>query len=258
MYPADPAGEQRSAHICASVFGDLKSTPLILVVEDDWRIGAFVDRALRHQGYDVRLVRDGSSALALALDGDSPDLVILDLVLPDIDGVEVARELRRRSAVPILILTALDSLADRVRGLDAGADDYLVKPFELEELLARVRAMLRRQSATRQVTLLGRLTYHGIGVDRDRREATVHGQAVHLRNREFELLTYFVRNPERVLSRAELREEVWGDDFPGDSNVIEVTVGHLRRKLEGHGLSGIIHTVRPIGYMLRWTTEHRP
>jgi two-component system response regulator MprA len=224
-------------------------------VEDDWRIGAFLDRALRHRGYEVQLVRDGSAALALAMNGDSPDLVILDLMLPDIDGVEVAHQLRSRSAIPILVLTARDSVADRVRGLDAGADDYLVKPFALEELLARVRAMLRRQATTTSANPRGRLVYHAIVVDRDTREASVQGRRVHLRNREFELLTYFVRNPERALSRRELREEVWGDDFPGDSNVIEVTIGHLRRNLEEHGLARVIHTVRPIGYMLRWPAE---
>jgi two-component system, OmpR family, response regulator MprA len=236
-------------------FPRVEVTARILVVEDDWRIGAFLDRALRHRGYDVQLVRDGSAALALTTNGDSPDLVILDLMLPDIDGVEVAHRLRSRSAIPILVLTARDSVADRVRGLDAGADDYLVKPFALDELLARVRAMLRRQKTARAAQHRGRLTYHAITVDRDTREANVQGRRVRLRNREFELLTYFVRNPGRVLSRQELREEVWGDDFPGDSNVIEVTIGHLRRKLEEHGLPRVIHTVRPIGYMLRWPAE---
>jgi two-component system response regulator MprA len=232
----------------------LKSTPRILVVEDDWRIGAFLDRALRHRGYAVQLVRDGSSALALTANS-MPDLVILDLMLPDIDGLDVAHQLRARSTVPILALTARDTVADRVRGLDAGADDYLVKPFALEELLARVRAMLRRQTTADVANRRGRLAYHAIVVDRDTREATVLGERVQLRNREFELLSYFMRNPERALSRRELREEVWGDDFPGDSNVIEVTIGHLRRKLDEHGLPRVIHTVRPIGYMLRWPNE---
>jgi two-component system response regulator MprA len=232
----------------------LNATPRILVVEDDWRIGAFLDRALRHRGYEVQLVRDGSSALTVTTTS-SPDLVILDLMLPDIDGLDVAHQLRSRSSVPILALTARDTVADRVRGLDAGADDYLVKPFALEELLARIRAMLRRQTTANVANRRGRLVYHAIVVDRDTREANVLGQRVHLRNREFELLSYFMRNPERALSRRELREEVWGDDFPGDSNVIEVTIGHLRRKLDEQGLPQVIHTVRPIGYMLRWPNE---
>jgi two-component system response regulator MprA len=229
--------------------------PRILVVEDDWRIGAFLDRALTHRGYEVQLVRDGSSALTVACNGLGADLVILDLMLPDVDGLDVAYQLRLKSAVPILVLTARDSIADRVRGLDAGADDYLVKPFALEELLARIRAMLRRQASSGSANRRGRIAYHELVVDADTREALVGDQSLQLRNREFELLSYFVRNPERALSRRELREEVWGDDFPGGSNVIEVTIGQVRRKLGEHGLSGVIHTVRPIGYMLRWPAE---
>jgi two-component system response regulator MprA len=234
----------------------LNVPPRILVVEDDWRIGAFVDRALSHRGYAVQVVREGTAALALTGDGTSPDLVILDLMLPDMDGIEVARRLRSRTQVPILVLTARDTIADRVRGLDAGADDYLVKPFALEELLARVRAMLRRVHATTSAKLKGRLTFGDLSLDQDSREATVGGRKLHLRNREFELLGYFVRNPGRVLTRRELREEVWGDDFPGDSNVIEVTIGQVRRKLEANGAARMIQTVRPIGYILRlpsWT-----
>jgi two-component system, OmpR family, response regulator MprA len=227
----------------------------ILVVEDDWRIGAFLDRALTHEGYQVHLVRDGGGALEAGCRGVGPDLIILDLMLPDIDGVDVAHELRSRSAVPILMLTARDSIADRVRGLDAGADDYLVKPFALDELLARVRAMLRRQVSGRTSNRPGRVSYHALVVDDATREAFVGERQLHLRNREFELLGYLVRNPGRVLSRRELREEVWGDDFPGGSNVIEVTVGHLRRKLELQGAPEVIHTVRPVGYMLRWPPD---
>jgi len=225
------------------------------VVEDDWRIGAFLDRALSHRGYVVQVVREGGAALEVTINSQSPDLVILDLMLPDMDGLEVAHRLRSRSEIPILMLTARDTVADRVRGLDAGADDYLVKPFALEELLARVRAMLRRQTSTMSAQRRGRLTYHAIVLDRDTRETTLLGQRAQLRNREFELLSYFMRNPERALSRRELRDEVWGDDFPGDSNVIEVTVGNLRRRLEDYGLPRVIHTVRPIGYMLRWPTD---
>jgi two-component system, OmpR family, response regulator MprA len=225
--------------------------PRILVIEDDWRIGAFLDRALRHRGYDVQVVREGSTALKLSASGVEPDLVILDLMLPDISGFEVAKQLRSRSSVPILVLTARDAVADRVRGLDLGADDYLIKPFALEELLARVRAALRRVANADATARRGRIIYGDVIIDQDTHEALVGEQRLELRNREYDLLAYFVRNPERVLSRHELREEVWGDDFPGDSNVIEVTVGSLRRKLEAGGAADVIRTVRAIGYMLR-------
>jgi two-component system, OmpR family, response regulator MprA len=222
----------------------------ILVVEDDYRIASFLDRALSHSRYDVKIVREGAVGLALA-ENDLPDLVILDLMLPDIDGLEVARQLRARSGVPILMLTARDSVAERVDGLEAGADDYLIKPFALDELLARVRAMLRRLNVNAAAGRRGQLEYRDVRVDQDTRDASRGGRRLQLRNREFELLAYFLRNPERALSRRELRDEVWGDDFPGDSNVIEVTVGQLRQKLESGGAPRLIQTIRPIGYMLR-------
>jgi two-component system response regulator MprA len=222
----------------------------ILVVEDDRRIAAFLDRALSHVGYGVQLAFDGSSGLQLALD-TSPDLIILDLVLPDADGVDIARAIRARQAMPILILTALDAVADRVRGLDAGADDYLVKPFALEELLARLRALLRQQARHADAARHGTLDFADVHLDQDTREATRAGRPLRLRNREFELLAYLLRHPGRAISRLELRQEVWGEDFPGGSNVIEVTMGQLRRKLEAGGEARLIHTVRPVGYMLR-------
>jgi two-component system response regulator MprA len=222
----------------------------VLVVEDDRRIAAFLDRALSHTGYNVQVAREGAGGLALAA-AHRPDLVILDLMLPDVDGIEVARQLRSRSNVPILVLTARGSVADRVDGLDAGADDYLVKPFSLDELLARVRALLRRLNVNASAGRRGRLEYADVLVDQDTRDATRSGRHLRLRNREYELLTYFLRHPERALSRRELRDEVWGADFPGDSNVIEVTIGQLRHKLELDGSHRLIQTVRPIGYMLR-------
>jgi two-component system, OmpR family, response regulator MprA len=226
----------------------------VLVVEDDRRIAAFLDRELSHHGYSVQVVRDGSTALALAVH-DTPNLIILDLGLPDMDGIEVARFLRARSPVPILVLTARDTVADRVRGLDAGADDYLVKPFALEELLARVRAMFRRLAANTAATRRGLLEYADVVVDQDARDASRGGQRLHLRKREFDLLAHFLRNPERAVTRRELRDEVWGEAFPGDSNVIEVTVAHLRRVLEADSAPRLIHTVPRIGYILRLGVE---
>jgi two-component system response regulator MprA len=228
-----------------------------VVVEDDRRIAAFLDRALSHTGYHVQVARDGCAGLDLATRA-APDLVILDLILPDMDGLEVARQLRARSSVPILMLTARAGVADRVDGLDAGADDYLIKPFALEELLARVRSMLRRLDVNARALRRGELAYADLRIDQDTREAFRGERDLRLRNREFELLAYFLHNPERAISRGELRDEVWGEDFPGDSNVIDVTLGHLRQKMEADGQPRLIHTVRPVGYMLRLESEARP
>jgi two-component system response regulator MprA len=225
----------------------------ILVIEDDRRIAAFLDRALTHVGYSVRLASDGSSGMA-QVDHEEPELVILDLMLPDADGMDIARELREQTQTTILMLTARDAVNDRVQGLDAGADDYLVKPFALEELLARVRALLRQRVRRIDAARRGVLEYADVRLDQDTREAARAGRPLHLRNREFELLAYLMRNPQRAVSRVELRQEVWGDDFPGSSNVIEVTIGDLRRKLEQGGADRLIHTVRPVGYMLRSST----
>jgi two-component system response regulator MprA len=222
----------------------------VLVVEDDPRLAAFLDRALTRAGYRVELVSDGLTALAAA-QAAPPDVVLLDVMLPELDGLEVARRLRANGGVPILMLTARDGVGDRVQGLDAGADDYLVKPFALEELLARLRALLRGRALAVAEARRGVLSYADVRLDQDTREVTRGGRRVELRNMAFELLAYFLRNPGRVLSRRELLEEVWGYDFLGDSNVIEVTVGHLRQRLEAGGEPRLIHTVRPIGYVLR-------
>jgi two-component system, OmpR family, response regulator MprA len=226
------------------------TAPLVLVVEDDHRISAFLDRALVQAGYRVALAADGTAALALA-EHSRPDVVVLDLMLPGLDGLEVARRLRAGGGVPILMLTARDGIDDRVQGLDAGADDYLVKPFALEELLARLRALLRGRALAVAETRRGVLTYADVSLNQDTREVMRGERRVELRNKAFELLAYFLRAPERVISRRELLEEVWGYDFLGDSNVIEVTVGQLRQKLEAGGEPRVIQTVRPIGYILR-------
>ena len=224
--------------------------PRVLVVEDDHRIAAFLDRALVQAGYRVAVAADGPAALAAA-DTTPPEVVVLDLMLPGLDGLEVARRLRAGGGVPILMLTARDGVDDRVQGLDAGADDYLVKPFALEELLARLRALLRGRALAVADTRRGILSYADITLDQDTREVKRGERPVELRNKAFELLAYFLRNPGRVVSRRELLEEVWGYDFLGDSNVIEVTVGQLRQKLEAAGEPRVIQTIRPVGYILR-------
>jgi two-component system, OmpR family, response regulator MprA len=226
----------------------------VLVVEDDRRIAAFLDRALTQQGYAVEVAGDGTVALTTA-ERQAPDLVVLDVTLPGIDGLQVARRLREAGPVPILMLTARDSVADRVDGLDAGADDYLVKPFALDELLARLRALLRRRATDAAAVRKGVLEFGDVRLDQDSRSATRGTRRLELRNKEMELLACFLRNPERVLSRREIFEEVWGSDFLGDSNVIEVTVGHLRQKLEAGGAPRLIHTVRPVGYTLHATAD---
>ena len=222
----------------------------VLLVEDDFRISVFVQRALVQAGYEVQAVADGLAALVLASQ-TSPDVVVLDVMLPGLDGLEVARRLRAKQATPILILTARDAVGDRVQGLDAGADDYLVKPFAVEELLARLRALLRRRHVDAAERRRGVLNFADLRLDQDSHQVERGGRTLELRHLEFELLAYLLRHPGRVLSRRELFEEVWGYDFLGDTNVIEVTVGHLRQKLETNDQPRLIHTVRSAGYVLR-------
>jgi two-component system, OmpR family, response regulator MprA len=226
--------------------GEMSVQARILVVDDDPRIAASVRRALVYEGYEVRVAADGRAALDLARD-QQPDLVVLDLMLPRIDGMEVCRRLRADGDVPILMLTARDGTADRVQGLDSGADDYLVKPFAYEELLARVRALLRRR-APRQDHVL---RFAETELDADAHEARRGARTLTLTALEFELLKHFLQNPRRVLSRGQLLDAVWGFDFSASSNVVDVYVGYLRAKLEEHGEPRLIHTVRGVGYVLR-------
>jgi two-component system response regulator MprA len=224
----------------------MAETPHILVVDDDSRIAASVRRALIYEGYDVDVAANGRGALDKALER-APDVVVLDLMLPDIDGLEVCRRLRADSDVPILMLTARDGTRDRVSGLDTGADDYLVKPFAYEELLARVRALLRRRttSATR--------TQRFVDLTLDPAGHTVHRgpRLVDLTALEFELLHYFMRHPRQVLSRSQLLDGVWGFDAETTSNLVDVYVGYLRAKLEEAEEPRLLHTVRGVGYVLR-------
>jgi two-component system response regulator MprA len=223
----------------------------VLVVDDDPRITSLLRRALRFAGHTVRVAQDGPEGLALA-EATAPDLVILDLMLPGLDGLEVCRRLRAVADTPILMLTARDDIPDRVLGLDAGADDYLVKPFALEELLARVRALLRRAAeAPEQEEEPETLRFADLTLDTGARCMERGGRSTPLSTTEFKLLRLFMHHPGHVLTRERLMERVWGLDFPGESNVLEVYIRYLRVKLEQDGLPRLIHTVRGTGYVLR-------
>jgi DNA-binding response OmpR family regulator len=228
------------------MMSEYERSPRILVVEDDQDIADVLQRSLRMEGYEVRTAGDGLAALDEA-HGFLPDVVILDLGLPRLDGIEVARELRRDDDVPILMLTARDALDSRVEGLDAGADDYLVKPFERQELLARIRALLRRRPPRGSAPLrVGDLT-----LNPDTHEVERAARSVELTQREFELLEYMMRNERIVISRQRLLDEVWGYDPFSTTNTIEVFVSNLRRKLEADGEPRLLHTIRGAGYVLR-------
>jgi len=237
----------------------VEATRRILLVEDEPAISGFVRRGLIFEGYDVHVVEDGRQALD-AIRDQPPDLLILDLMLPNLDGIDVTRRIRaaesadRSSRLPILMLTARDSIADRVAGLDAGADDYLVKPFDFEELVARVRALLRRTQ--QPVTGPGNeiLQFDDIIVDLTSRTVTRGDNQMELTPREFDLLVLFLRHPNQVLTRSTLMQRVWGEDFFGESNVLEVVIGNLRRALEFGDSSRVIQTVRGVGYVLRQRT----
>ena len=217
----------------------------ILVVDDDPKIRSVLGRGLRFEGYDVQIAASGQEALQLAR--DTPfDLVVLDLTMPRMDGLEVCRRLRRGVSIPILMLTARDAVADRIVGLDSGADDYLTKPFDFEELLAHVRALLRRtQPQSGEI-----LTFADLRLDTGTREAERGGRRVDLTTREYELLLLFMRHPRQVLLRDQIMDRVWGDAMV-ESNAIEVHIGRLRDKLEADDEERLIQTIRGAGYALR-------
>lgn len=219
----------------------------ILLVEDEPEIASYLVRGLAYEGYQVEHVATGATALS-AVRERPPDLVILDLGLPDLDGLEVAQRLRAGTPVAILMLTARDTVADRVAGLMGGADDYLTKPFAFEELLARVHVQLRRAQAHQQHELL---RFDRVTLDVAAREVRVDDQRVELTAREFDVLELFMRHPRQVLTREQVYERIWGYDFGADSNVLEVYVRALRQKLEATGASRLLQTVRGVGYVLR-------
>ena len=224
----------------------MSGRPRVLVVEDDADIAGVLRRSLDKEGYDVRVAGDGEAALDQSA-AFNPDLVILDLGLPKLDGIEVARRLRSADDVPILMLTARDAVESRVEGLDSGADDYLVKPFERQELLARLRALLRRRPPRGMAPLrVGDLT-----LNPDTHEVHRGERSIELTQREFELLEYLMRNERIVVSRQRLLDEVWGYDPFSMTNTIEVFVSNLRRKLESGGEPRLLHTIRGAGYVLR-------
>ena len=224
----------------------------ILVVDDDRAVRESLRRSLSFNGYSVELAQDGREALDL-IASDRPDAVVLDVMMPRLDGLEVCRQLRSTGDdLPILVLTARDSVSERVAGLDAGADDYLPKPFALEELLARMRALLRRTTPD-DSSESAALTFADLSLDPVTREVTRGERAISLTRTEFALLEMLIANPRRVLTRSRILEEVWGFDFPTSGNALEVYVGYLRRKTEAEGEPRLIHTVRGVGYVLRET-----
>jgi two-component system, OmpR family, response regulator MprA len=221
-------------------------TVRILVVDDERAVREAVQRALRLEGYDVEMAADGQEAL-FALARRGVDAIVLDVLMPVLDGLETARKLRRQgNSTPILMLTARHEVSDRVAGLDAGADDYLVKPFALEELLARLRALLRRSAGGDEL-----LSFADVKLDPGTREVRRGDRPIELTRTEFLLLELFLRNPRQVLTRDVIFDRVWGYDFGPASNSLEVYVGYLRRKTEADGEPRLIHTVRGVGYALR-------
>lgn len=223
------------------------TNPRILVVEDEEKLAKFVQLELGYEGYDVTVANDGLSGLMAARDGE-PDLVLLDWMMPGLTGVEVCRRLRATGAMmPVILLTAKDDIEDRVAGLDAGADDYVVKPFSIEELLARVRAHLRRNQPEDPESF----QFADLTLNRKTREVKRGDRAIELTAKEFDLLDYLISHPKQVLTRDRILEEVWGYDFMGDSNIIEVYIRYLRLKLESENESRLIQTVRGVGYVMR-------
>jgi two-component system response regulator MprA len=224
----------------------------ILVVDDDRAVRDSLRRSLAFNGYQVELATDGQQALAAIAGGDRPDALVLDVMMPRLDGLEVCRRLRSAGDdLPVLVLTAREAVSDRVAGLDAGADDYLAKPFALEELLARLRALLRRTSPEERDENPEPLTFADLSLDPVTRDVRRGERPITLTRTEFALLELLIANPRRVLTRSRILEEVWGYDFPTTGNALEVYIGYLRRKTEAEGEPRLIHTVRGIGYVLR-------
>ncbi|GAB4234796.1 MAG: two-component system response regulator YkoG [Stanieria sp.] len=219
----------------------------ILLVEDEVKLARFIELELKSEGYQISVAHDGITGLAMARESP-PDLAILDWMLPGLTGVEICRRLRSTgNLVPVIFITGRDEISDRVTGLDAGADDYVIKPFSIEELLARIRAHLRRNQKSEPDLL----QFADLSVNHLTREVYRAGQLIELTAKEFELLEYLISHPRQVLTKNQILERVWGYDFMGDSNIIEVYIRYLRLKLEQNNQTRLIHTVRGVGYALR-------
>ncbi|GGE27049.1 DNA-binding response regulator [Marinithermofilum abyssi] len=224
----------------------------VLIVEDEVNLARFLQLEFEHEEYRVTVAHEGRKGLDLALQG-AWDVIILDIMLPDISGLEVCRRIRAESQVPIIMLTARDTVPDRVGGLDAGADDYLVKPFAIEELFARIRALMRRrreESSPEDIVTVRSCTLYA-----EQRRLVCNDQEVKLTAREFDLLSYLMHNRDRVLNRQTILEKVWGFDYTGDTNVVDVYIRYLRHKLSEAGVQDLIETVRGVGYVIRQNTH---
>ena len=223
----------------------------ILLVEDEEKLARFVELELMHEGYRVEKAFDGRVGLEMA-EGGGYDLMLLDIMLPSLNGMEVLRRLRKTSALPVIMLTARDAVMDKVTGLDMGADDYVTKPFSIEELLARIRVVLRKQSALKKESAV--LTCADLSVDPSRHQVTRGGREIELTGREFSLLKTLLENKTLVLTREQLLEKVWGYDYLGETNVVDVYIRYLRGKIDDPFENKLLHTVRGVGYVLREET----
>ena len=220
------------------------------MIEDEEKLARMVELELQYEGYQVEKALDGRTGLERALSGTF-DLILLDIMLPALSGMEVLRRVRRESQVPVIMLTARDTVVDKVSGLDMGADDYITKPFAIEELLARIRAALRKHPAQAVAEERQLLRAKGLSMDPERHEVTVDGQHVELTRREFDLLRYLLENKEKVISRESLLDNVWGFDFVGETNAVDVYIRFLRSKIDERFGMKLIHTVRGVGYVIR-------
>ena len=224
----------------------------ILVVEDERKIARFLELELRHEGYDVETAGDGRTGLERALEG-APDLIVLDLMLPELSGIEVCRRLRHDSDVPIIMLTAKDDVSDKVMGLDMGADDYMTKPFAIEELLARIRVALRKPRAAKgsaaepEICRIGRLS-----VNPARCEVRFDDEMIQLTKKEYDLLYYLMTNRDRAVTRDELLDRIWGYEYTGDTNVVDVYIRYLRHKIDERFGVKTIQTIRSVGYLFSY------